>query len=198
MSLEPNVIRLPWCAAHTYTHTNTHAPDVNSCVATLLRHKNPLTKEQIINMKHPNSQIPTSTSLPLLEDFLQASSRSQSVNTAALWALHERIPRATVRSHILSPLTKKSRASSSIFVSGSRGLRGGMASPSISLSQPIHNSHSPTGNSFAPETRRLSAGVGRACVRFLRGAVSYRGWELLINKYALYCGRCEQDFHIDL
>lgn len=57
--------------------------------------------------------------------------------------------------HMASPLSyctethsspNKSRTSTSIFVSGSRGLCRRMGNPSVSLTQPIHNSHSPTGN----------------------------------------------------
>lgn len=32
----------------------------------------------------------------------------------------------------------------------------------------------------------------------LRGDMSYRGRELLINKYALNCGRCGHDSHLDI
>lgn len=68
------------------------------------------------------------------------------------------------------------------------------AHPSLSA-RPIHNSRSPTGNSFAPETRRLGAGVGRACVGLSEEEeASCHGPERLINKYALVSSSCEHRF----
>lgn len=103
-------------------------------------------RRDIINVKHPNSQLHSSTSFPLSVDLLWVSFCSESVNTAALPAPHGESPELLYKATFFFFSSHKSRPSPSIFVTGSRGLCRRMVSPSISLAQPIHNSHSPTGN----------------------------------------------------
>lgn len=83
---------------------------------------------------------------------------------------------------------KVGQATASLLAGAGSGAEQRPAHPSLSAG-PIHNSRSPTGNSFAPETRRLGAGVGRACVRTLWGGRGELSWMRAVDKQICTCVR---------
>lgn len=127
-------------------------------------------------MKHLDPQIPTSSSFSVMVDFLWVFFLlAQQSSWRVLSATVQRLPSSS----------NKSRTSPSIFVSGSGGRCRRTPGPSIFLSQPIHNSHSPAGNSFAPEKPGIS-GLDRGSeLQVLQGGTSDRRSGLRINKCAL-------------
>lgn len=127
----------PWPEPHRTAQMSTQCSRLSQTRGQDLR-------RDIINVKHPNSQPHSSTSFSQLVDFLWVCFCSKSVNTAALPVPHGESPELLYKATFF--FSHKSRTSLSIFVTGSRGLRRRMGSPSISFAQPIHNSHSPTGN----------------------------------------------------
>lgn len=77
-------------AALNYAHACTH--QMSTQCSGLSQTSCLYLRRDTINMKHPNSQLHSSTSFSLLVDFLWVSFCSESVNTAALAAPHGESP----------------------------------------------------------------------------------------------------------